>query len=112
MAFVRDRDGSRKHPNNNREEDINRGMSEVRQILDNCPDIIGGVAIKAIEAWILAIRGEDQSEQVTNPKKRLKEIFEEECERTSTNPSFSVVLHECNTESINNRYLCSVNRPR
>ena len=84
VAFVRDRDGSRKHPNNKREEDIKRGMREVRQTLDNCPDIIGGVAIKAIEAWILAIRGEDQSEKVTNPKERLKEIFEEEGKESCT----------------------------
>jgi hypothetical protein len=62
LAFVRDQDG---YPD--RQDDIEEG---IRQALarGGSPQIVGGVAVQEIEAWILALLGERRSERHADAK--------------------------------------------
>lgn len=72
VVFVRDRDGSRSNPNNEREKSIEEGINEARKLIKDCPDIIGGVAIKMLESWLLALCGKNGSEKLSHPKNELR----------------------------------------
>ncbi|MFC1654644.1 hypothetical protein ACFL2F_02460 [Myxococcota bacterium] len=65
LAFLRDQDG---YPH--READIETGIAEAAEISD-CPKIVGGVAIKRLESWIVALSGTHRSEQMG--KQRVRE---------------------------------------
>jgi hypothetical protein len=67
IAFVRDRDGDLE-----REVAIEEGIHRAthRGLI---PAIVGGVAIEATDAWILALLGEPNSERLRDPKWQLEE---------------------------------------
>ena len=67
LVFVRDQDGDEE-----RQEDIEEGIRLARSKGIEV-DVIGGVAVQEIEAWILAILGERRSEQHRDPKQILEE---------------------------------------
>jgi len=62
IVFSRDRDGDVQ-----REVDVQRG---IRDALEEDPSlrVVGGVAREEVEAWILALLGQQGSEAHTNPK--------------------------------------------
>jgi hypothetical protein len=62
LVFVRDQDG---YPD--REEDIEEGIRQARA-RSYGPEVVGGVAVQEIEAWVLAILGERRSEQHADAK--------------------------------------------
>lgn len=67
LVFVRDQDGDEE-----RQADIEEGVRAAQgRGLD--VDIIGGVAVQEIEAWILAILGERRSEHHADAKQVLKQ---------------------------------------
>lgn len=68
MVFVRDSDRDRYHQ---RENDIERGIQEAEALFPEL-DICGGVAKQEIEAWILALLGENRSESHSDAKTILK----------------------------------------
>ena len=72
VAFVRDRDGSRAKPNKQRAESIEDGIAQAQQKWRECPAIIGGVAIKRLESWLVALLREDGSEDMSNPEEYLE----------------------------------------
>ena len=62
IVFSRDRDGDVQ-----RKDDVERG---IRDALTENPGlrVVGGVAREAVEAWILALLGQHDSEAHTDPK--------------------------------------------
>ncbi|MCK6685844.1 MAG: hypothetical protein L6R30_25895 [Thermoanaerobaculia bacterium] len=64
LAFTRDRDRSHE-----RQRDVEVGMTEAGEELE----VAGGVAIENLDAWILALRGERESESLADPKSKLSE---------------------------------------
>src|SRR5476649_489749 len=64
LVFVRDSDRDRYHQ---RENDIERGIQEAEALFPEL-DICGGVAKQEIEAWILALLGENRSESHSDAK--------------------------------------------
>jgi hypothetical protein len=68
LVFARDRDGDEP-----RKGDIERGITEARLSFPGLA-IVGGLAIEMLEAWILALIGERQSETRRHPKARLAEV--------------------------------------
>lgn len=67
LVFVRDQDGYE-----DREADINEGVRLAREG-NFTPDVVGGVAVQEIEAWILALLGERGSEAHADAKQELAE---------------------------------------
>lgn len=67
LAFVRDQDGDEE-----RQADIEEGV-RFAQAKGLDVDIVGGVAVQEIEAWILAILGERRSEHHSDAKQVLKQ---------------------------------------
>jgi hypothetical protein len=67
IAFVRDRDGDPE-----REVAIEEGIHQAtgRGVIST---VVGGVAIEATDAWILALLGESNSEHVRDPKRQLED---------------------------------------
>ncbi len=63
VVFSRDRDGDQ-----DREMSIEDGIAEAGPF----PKLVGGVAAQAIEAWVLALRGETKSESYRSPKSVLE----------------------------------------
>ncbi|MGC4067241.1 MAG: hypothetical protein QM784_21885 [Polyangiaceae bacterium] len=63
LVFARDRDGDKA-----REKSIEQGITNAPKSVR----VVGGVAIETIEAWILALKGEHGSEELSNPKEHLK----------------------------------------
>jgi hypothetical protein len=59
LAFSRDRDSDQA-----RVKAVGEGMERVPSELDPAPAVIGGVAIQALEGWILAMRGERGTESL------------------------------------------------
>jgi hypothetical protein len=66
LAFVRDQDG---YPD--RQDDIEEGIRRARARSDS-PQIVGGVAVQEIEAWILALLFEPRSERHADAKAVLE----------------------------------------
>ncbi len=73
LVFVRDRDGTRSKKNIEREESIRRGI-EAANKSPGCPGIVGGMAVKMLESWLLALRGRTDSEKITDPKSELEKM--------------------------------------
>lgn len=69
LAFVRDRDRDEE-----REGSIRSGIDQAPTVIDGCPSLVGGVAIEAIESWILSLGGERGAEKHRRPKERLGAI--------------------------------------
>ena len=69
VAFVRDRDGEK-----DRHASIELAIAEVRECGFGMA-VIGGTAIEATDAWILACLGETRSEDLTDPKITLQDRF-------------------------------------
>jgi len=65
LALMRDRDGDA-----DRERAIWTGIKLVQEV-----DVIGGVAVEALEAWVLAVNGDRRSESDARPKDRLKREY-------------------------------------
>lgn len=61
LVFVRDRDGDRQ-----REKDIARAMAQIDGL-----QVVGGVAVESIEAWVIAICGDPKAETYSEPKDQL-----------------------------------------
>ncbi|MBI5486564.1 MAG: hypothetical protein HY905_04455 [Deltaproteobacteria bacterium] len=67
VLFVRDRDGLPE-----RGADVETGMRAAAGNRDfRGVAIVGGIAVEAIEAWLLAWLGEPRTEEATNPKAEL-----------------------------------------
>jgi len=66
LVFVRDRDGDP-----DRADDIEAGLREAASIVATTR-VAGGVAIRDIEAWVLACRGTIDSQSVRDTKAALK----------------------------------------
>ncbi|MCC6129316.1 MAG: hypothetical protein IT186_05255 [Acidobacteria bacterium] len=64
LAFTRDRDRSRE-----RQRAVESGVAEAEEILE----IVGGMTIESLDAWILALRGERDTESLADPKAKLRE---------------------------------------
>lgn len=75
LVFSRDRDGDEE-----REERVEQGIAEAVEQHANLA-IAGGVAVEMIEAWLLALLRERKSEELTDPKSRLRERGE--CQSSS-----------------------------
>jgi hypothetical protein len=67
VVFVRDQDGQGR-----RAADVEEGIHAARE---RCPDlrIIGGMAVEEIEAWLLAMLGERNSESHRRPEEVLRD---------------------------------------
>jgi hypothetical protein len=72
VAFTRDRDGDVQ-----RGKDVERGVATALQQHDSALFVAGGVAVEAIESWILSLRGQPGAEQLSNPKSRFNQAFRE-----------------------------------
>jgi ABC-type sugar transport system substrate-binding protein len=64
VVFTRDRD-------HDRAQQIEAGIRDAET--EPRPKIVGATAIEAIEAWVLALRGEHESESHSKPKSVLQE---------------------------------------
>lgn len=64
VVFTRDRDRK-----TDRQKSLESGIERARAIFS--VKIVGGVAVEALEAWMLAILGKARSEEVRNPKSEL-----------------------------------------
>ncbi|MBN2497525.1 MAG: hypothetical protein JXR96_23230 [Deltaproteobacteria bacterium] len=76
VVFVRDRDGKKNHK---RQRDIEYTIESCEQT--GGPAIIGGMAIEKLEAWILALCGEHNSESMNKPENRLAD--REDCPKNT-----------------------------
>lgn len=65
LAFARDRDRDQR-----RQAEIDAAVAEVTGV-----HVVGGVAVEAIEAWVLAALGDARSERHARPKVRLERQF-------------------------------------
>lgn len=61
LIFVRDRDRDRR-----REKDILQAIAKVKDL-----QVVGGVAVESIEAWVFAICGDHAAETYSQPKQHL-----------------------------------------
>ncbi|MCC6877815.1 MAG: hypothetical protein IT378_26125 [Sandaracinaceae bacterium] len=68
LVFTRDRDGDEQ-----RQRDVEEGIEAVRHKYDGL-NVVGAMAIEAIEAWILLVRGDRKAEGYTRPKDKLHEL--------------------------------------
>jgi hypothetical protein len=66
LAFARDRDRDE-----DRQSAVVEGIRSASNTLNPCPTIVGGVAIEAIEAWLLALHGERRGYHHARPKEHL-----------------------------------------
>jgi hypothetical protein len=62
VAFSRDRDRDRQ-----REHDVHAGIAHARDSIPDCPAIIGGMAVEAIESWVASMRGCRNAEGAADP---------------------------------------------
>ena len=74
LAFVRDRDGSHANPNHQRERDIELGIETAVETHGDALRIAGGVAIKKLESWLVALAGRRGSEQERRPEEILESL--------------------------------------
>jgi hypothetical protein len=65
ICFIRDRDRDPR-----REQDVEAGITAAQQMFPGLR-VIGGMAIEELEAWVLALSGERQSEQLADAKEHL-----------------------------------------
>ncbi len=70
LIFLRDRDGSRR-----RERAIANAVRRAPKLVTRPPAIAAGVPIEMLEAWLLALRGEEHTESCENPVATLTEKF-------------------------------------
>jgi hypothetical protein len=68
LAFSRDRDGDEQ-----REKDVMTGIHRARAEIDGCPDIAGGMAVEAIEAWLISMQGDHRAESRSDPRSLLRD---------------------------------------
>ena len=61
LVFVRDRDGDRQ-----RETDIVRAVARIEGL-----QVVGGVAVESIDAWVIAVCGDPKAETYGEPKQQL-----------------------------------------
>jgi hypothetical protein len=66
LVFLRDRDADV-----DRQRDVDEGIAKARQLFR--PLMIGGVAVEAVEAWILALLGDVGAESRQRPAQRLEQ---------------------------------------
>lgn len=71
LVFVRDRDDSDDHPNPDRETDIEAGIRIALEDHEGVLGIVGGVAIRRLESWLLAITGTGKTEESRRPEELL-----------------------------------------
>jgi hypothetical protein len=69
VAFVRDRNDCIQ-----RELDVENGIEKAKNVFLKGPRIIGGVAIKKLESWIVALSGRKKSETLERPEDYLRGI--------------------------------------
>jgi hypothetical protein len=74
LVFVRDRDDSNANPRKERERDIEQGIARVPQDVSDQLRIVGGVAIRRLESWIVALSGKNGSEEMRRPEDALREL--------------------------------------
>ncbi len=58
VAFSRDRDGDQE-----RGDDLTRGLREAQEVIARCPEYIGGLAVERLESWVAAVLGIPGSEE-------------------------------------------------
>ena len=63
VAFLRDRDGD-----DARASEIERGVAEADRLIQDGPALVGGVPVRALEAWVLAVSGLLGTEKLSRPK--------------------------------------------
>lgn len=66
VAFSRDRDRDC-----DRERDVHVGIEQARALIPDCPAIIGGMAVEAIESWVAALQGKKRAESSADPCRLL-----------------------------------------
>jgi hypothetical protein len=66
VAFSRDRDRDRQ-----RERDVQAGIERARDIIPECPAIIGGMAVEAIESWAASLQQRRSAEAAADPSQLL-----------------------------------------
>lgn len=74
VVFVRDRDGTNANANEQRQKDIEKGLALVSSEIREPPKVIGGVAVKKIESWLVAISGTNGSEGIRRPEEILETL--------------------------------------
>lgn len=74
LAFVRDRDGSHANPNHQRTRDIEQGIETALETHRDSLRIAGGVAIKKLESWLVALSGRKGSELERRPQEILEQL--------------------------------------
>lgn len=65
VAFSRDRDRDQQ-----RAQDVQAGIARAREIPD-CPAIIGGMAVEALESWVASLQGQRKAEASADPAQLL-----------------------------------------
>jgi hypothetical protein len=70
LVFARDRDRR-----SEREQAVEQGLRDAASKHQRSMAIVGGVAIESTEAWILALKGERDSESHRDPKSALRERY-------------------------------------
>jgi hypothetical protein len=70
LAFTRDRDGDVQ-----RGKDVERGVAKATEHHGSALSVAGGVAVEALESWILSLKGEQNTEGSKDPKQRFREVF-------------------------------------
>ena len=73
VAFVRDRDGTQANPNRERYQAIEDGIRAAQEKIEECPRVIGGVAVKKLESWLMALLGNRNSEIHPSPERVLED---------------------------------------
>ncbi len=72
VAFLRDRDGTNANPNIERAEAVEDGIRRARDELDKPPELVGGVVVKKLESWLVALLGTGGSETMRRPEEVLE----------------------------------------
>lgn len=63
VAFARDCDGDGKQ-HRQRSAAIEAGLAEAQEVFPNGPTVVGGVAVRMLEAWVLALAGKSRTEEL------------------------------------------------
>lgn len=74
VAFLRDRDGTNANPNLQRQEAVEDGIRRARDELDESPEIVGGVVVKKLESWLVALLGRSGSETMRRPEEAVEQM--------------------------------------
>lgn len=96
VAFLRDRDGTNANPNLERQEAVEEGIRRARDELDESPEIIGGVAVKKLESWLVALLGMSGSEAMRRPE----EVLEQRNVELKSTQKYVAVVREADMDTL------------